>query len=101
MELGLAGRRALVTGAGKGIGRSAVQAPHAAGVQVVAVSPSRADLGSLVASVPGWSPCVWTWLTGRPPSGHWAVGPVDLLVSNAAWRCCGPSWRSPRKHPST
>ncbi|XP_032285450.1 L-xylulose reductase isoform X2 [Phoca vitulina] len=48
MELGLAGRRALVTGAGKGIGRGTVQALHAAGVQVVAVSRTRADLDSLV-----------------------------------------------------
>lgn len=51
MELGLAGRRALVTGAGKGIGRSTVRALHAAGVQVVAVSRTRADLDSLVREV--------------------------------------------------
>ncbi|XP_042823252.1 L-xylulose reductase isoform X4 [Panthera tigris] len=48
MDLGLAGRRALVTGAGKGIGRGTVKALHAAGVQVVALSRTRADLDSLV-----------------------------------------------------
>ncbi|XP_060027712.1 L-xylulose reductase isoform X2 [Erinaceus europaeus] len=47
MEQGIAGRRALVTGAGKGIGRRTVQALHEAGARVVAVSRSRADLDSL------------------------------------------------------
>ncbi|XP_026936873.1 L-xylulose reductase isoform X4 [Orcinus orca] len=85
MELSLAGRRALVTGAGKGIGRSTVQALHAAGAQVVAVSRTQADLDSLVRECPGVEPvCVdlgdWE-ATERALGG---VGPVDLLVNNAA-----------------
>ncbi|XP_006886195.1 PREDICTED: L-xylulose reductase [Elephantulus edwardii] len=85
MELGLAGRRALVTGAGKGIGRSVVRALHAAGVHVVALSRTRADLDSLVRECPGVEPlCVdladWE-ATERALSG---IGPVDLLVNNAA-----------------
>ncbi|XP_066090869.1 L-xylulose reductase isoform X1 [Saccopteryx bilineata] len=85
MELGLAGRRALVTGAGKGIGRSTVQALHAAGVQVVAVSRTQSDLDSLVRECPGVKPvCVdlgdWE-ATERALAG---VGPIDLLVNNAA-----------------
>ncbi|XP_053424213.1 L-xylulose reductase isoform X2 [Nycticebus coucang] len=84
MELGLAGRRVLVTGAGKGIGRSTVQALHAAGARVVAVSRTQADLDSLVRECPGIEPvCV--------DLGNWeateqvlsSVGPVDLLVNNA------------------
>lgn len=51
MELRLAGLRALVTGAGKGIGRSTVKALHAAGVQVVSVSRTQSDLDSLVLEV--------------------------------------------------
>uniref|UniRef100_H0WCF4 Dicarbonyl and L-xylulose reductase n=1 Tax=Cavia porcellus TaxID=10141 RepID=H0WCF4_CAVPO len=85
MELGLAGRRALVTGAGKGIGRSTVQALCAAGVRVVAVSRTQADLDSLVGECPGVEPvCVdladWE-ATERALS---SMGPVDLLVNNAA-----------------
>ncbi|XP_030894803.1 L-xylulose reductase isoform X1 [Leptonychotes weddellii] len=84
MELGLAGRRALVTGAGKGIGRGTVQALHAAGVQVVAVSRTRADLDSLVRECPGVEPvCVdlGDWEATERALGN--VGPVDLLVNNA------------------
>ncbi|KAB1265954.1 L-xylulose reductase [Camelus dromedarius] len=84
MDLGLAGRRALVTGAGKGIGRGTVQALHAVGAQVVAVSRTEADLDSLVRECPGVEPvCVdlgdWE-ATERALEG---VGPVDLLVNNA------------------
>ncbi|XP_012632688.1 L-xylulose reductase [Microcebus murinus] len=84
MDLGLAGRRALVTGAGKGIGRATVQALHAAGARVVAVSRTQADLDSLVRECPGVEPvCVdlGNWeATERALS---SVGPVDLLVNNA------------------
>ncbi|KAM5309100.1 uncharacterized protein AAES06_024188 isoform 2-T2 [Glossophaga mutica] len=85
MELGLAGRRALVTGAGKGIGRSTVRALHAAGVEVVAVSRTQGDLDSLVRECPGVKPvCVdlGDWAATERALG--GVGPVDLLVNNAA-----------------
>ncbi|XP_037666660.1 L-xylulose reductase isoform X1 [Choloepus didactylus] len=85
MEPGLAGRRALVTGAGKGIGRSTVRALHKAGAQVVAVSRTRADLDSLALECPGVEPvCVdlGDWEATERALGD--VGPVDLLVNNAA-----------------
>nr|XP_039331696.1 L-xylulose reductase isoform X2 [Saimiri boliviensis boliviensis] len=84
MELGLAGRRALVTGAGKGIGRGTVQALHAAGARVVAVSRTQADLDSLLRECPGIDPvCVdlSDWEATERALGN--VGPVDLLVNNA------------------
>ncbi|EDM06892.1 dicarbonyl L-xylulose reductase, isoform CRA_a [Rattus norvegicus] len=85
MDLGLAGRRALVTGAGKGIGRSTVLALQAAGAQVVAVSRTREDLDSLVRECPGVEPvCVdlADWEATEQALSN--VGPVDLLVNNAA-----------------
>lgn len=85
MELGLKGRRALVTGAGKGIGRHTVKALHAAGVQVVSVSRTQSDLDSLVRECPGVEPvCVdlGDWEATERALGN--VGPVDLLVNNAA-----------------
>ncbi|XP_007957754.1 L-xylulose reductase [Orycteropus afer afer] len=85
MELGLAGRRALVTGAGKGIGRSTVQALHAAGAQVVAVSRTQADLDSLVRECPGINTvCVDLGDWEATEQALHGVGPVDLLVNNAA-----------------
>nr|AAH12247.1 Dcxr protein [Mus musculus] len=85
MDLGLAGRRALVTGAGKGIGRSTVLALKAAGAQVVAVSRTREDLDDLVRECPGVEPvCVdlADWEATEQALSN--VGPVDLLVNNAA-----------------
>ncbi|XP_048220966.1 L-xylulose reductase [Perognathus longimembris pacificus] len=84
MDLGLQGRRALVTGAGKGIGRSTVRALHALGVRVVAVSRTQADLDTLVRECPGVeSVCVdlACWEDTERALGR--VGPVDLLVNNA------------------
>lgn len=100
MELGLAGRRALVTGAGKGgpaagarggrraergapalsrfpagIGRSTVRALHAAGAQVVAVSRTQGDLDSLVREVRG---------RGDPPCGQRAASRAHSAGSRAA-----------------
>lgn len=85
MDLRLAGRRALVTGAGKGIGRSTVKALHAAGARVVAVSRTQADLDSLVRECPGTETvCVDLADWEATEQALRGVGPVDLLVNNAA-----------------
>nr|XP_012308196.2 L-xylulose reductase [Aotus nancymaae] len=68
-----------------GIGRGTVQALHAAGARVVAVSRTQADLDSLVRECPGIDPvCVdlSDWEATERALG--SVGPVDLLVNNAA-----------------
>nr|XP_054112618.1 L-xylulose reductase isoform X2 [Callithrix jacchus] len=85
------GRRRRGHGAGArgsssaGIGRGTVQALHAAGARVVAVSRTQADLDSLVRECPGIDPvCVdlSDWEATERALG--SVGPVDLLVNNAA-----------------
>ncbi|XP_008826490.1 carbonyl reductase [NADPH] 2 isoform X2 [Nannospalax galili] len=85
MKLSFSGLRALVTGAGKGIGRDTVKALHASGAKVVAVTRTNADLVSLARECPGIeSICVdlGDWEATEQALG--GVGPVDLLVNNAA-----------------
>ncbi|XP_059804559.1 L-xylulose reductase-like [Hypanus sabinus] len=85
MELSFAGKRALVTGAGKGIGRAIAKALLACGAEVIAVTRTQSDLDSLVQECP-------KMLTICVDLGNWEatenalkdVGPVDLLVNNAA-----------------
>jgi NAD(P)-dependent dehydrogenase (short-subunit alcohol dehydrogenase family) len=87
MDLGLAGKRALVTGASKGIGLAVARAMAAEGVHVVAGSrQSSAELKELVsrgeatdvqvdlASETGPSQLVEAALAG---------GPLDILINNA------------------
>ncbi|CAO2646433.1 Carbonyl reductase [NADPH] 2 [Lemmus lemmus] len=85
MKLNFSGLRALVTGAGKGIGRETVKALHASGAKVVAVTRTNADLVSLSKECPGIEPvCVdlGDWEATEKALG--SIGPVDLLVNNAA-----------------
>ncbi|XP_063309471.1 L-xylulose reductase [Pelobates fuscus] len=84
MEISFAGRRALVTGAGKGIGRDTVTALRAAGAQVIALSRSPEDLESLSRECPGVETiCVDLADWSATEAALSSVGPVDLLVNNA------------------
>ncbi|KAM4664089.1 L-xylulose reductase [Discoglossus pictus] len=85
MEINFTGRRALVTGAGKGIGRETVRALRAAGAEVVALSRSAEDLESLAKECPGiQTVCVDLGDWSATNVALSSVGPVDLLVNNAA-----------------
>ena len=55
MNLGIENRRALVTGAGRGLGRAIAQALAREGVKVFCVSRTQADIDALVTSLGGHS----------------------------------------------
>ncbi|KAM4624619.1 L-xylulose reductase [Polymixia lowei] len=85
MEISFAGKRALVTGAGKGIGRATVLALAHCGAEVTAVTRTRTDLDSLVLECPSITPvCVDLADWEATDTALRDVGPVDLLVNNAA-----------------
>jgi NAD(P)-dependent dehydrogenase (short-subunit alcohol dehydrogenase family) len=80
----LAGRHAVVTGAGRGLGRAITLALVAEGARVTAVARTRADLETLAAQAPGQI----TALVGdvQDASLHDAIAAMtdlDILVNNA------------------
>ncbi|XP_072522837.1 L-xylulose reductase [Salminus brasiliensis] len=84
MEITFSGKRALVTGAGKGIGRATALALARCGAEVTAVTRTKADLESLVLECPSIRPvCVDLSDWGATAEALKDVGPVDLLVNNA------------------
>ena len=70
MEFGLEGKRALVTGAGRGIGRSIAQCLAREGAHVAVVSRTASDIEKLVAEM------------GGAALGHCGV-PMDLVPEGA------------------
>lgn len=85
MEINFSGRKALVTGAGKGIGRETVKALQNGGAQVVAVSRTQADLDSLALECPGIETiCVDLASWKETEEALKGIGAVELLVNNAA-----------------
>jgi NAD(P)-dependent dehydrogenase (short-subunit alcohol dehydrogenase family) len=77
------GQRALVTGAGKGIGRTTACLLHKEGADVVAVSRSADDLASLKAEI-GCETIVCDLAdTDAARQAAIRAQPIDLLVNNA------------------
>ncbi|XP_064613896.1 L-xylulose reductase-like [Liolophura sinensis] len=84
MEIRFDGKRALVTGAGKGIGRGLVESLVKCGAETYALSRTQADLESLKAEIPSVHTVqvdLMNWEETRKAVQN--IGPVDLLVNNA------------------
>ncbi|NXF89056.1 DER reductase, partial [Eubucco bourcierii] len=82
--LSFRGRRALVTGAGKGIGRAVAVALSKAGAQVTALSRTAADLESLARECPEIKVlCLDLADWDATEKAVSAAGPFELLVNNA------------------
>lgn len=79
----VAGKRVLVTGAGKGIGRTTAKLLAERGAEVVALSRSAADLESLSAEIGCETiTCDLADLAATRAAAERAL-PIDLLVNNA------------------
>lgn len=79
-----AGKRALVTGAGKGIGRETAKMLAARGADVVALSRAQSDLDSLRAEIGCSTIAVDLADRGAAMARVREMLPVQLLVNNAA-----------------
>lgn len=83
MKIDFNGKRALVTGAGKGIGREIAKTLAACGATVVALSRSQADLDSLGRDIGSESIAVDLADAQATRLAAEKAGPIDLLVNNA------------------
>ncbi|XP_052069809.1 D-erythrulose reductase-like [Mytilus californianus] len=84
MEIKLDGKKALVTGAGKGIGRAIAKKLVECGAETYALSRTQADLDTLKKEVPSMHVIqidLQEWDKSRETIAK--IGPVDLLVNNA------------------
>ncbi|MFV0358159.1 SDR family oxidoreductase [Tropicimonas sp.] len=89
MDLGIAGKRALVTGASKGLGRGCAEALAAAGVDLVVNARAAATLDAVASEIAARYGVSVTAVAADITSGDGrdrvldAAGQVDILVTNA------------------
>lgn len=85
MDLNLAGKVALVTGGGRGIGAACAQALHEAGARVIAVARTSEQLAQVAQSCPGME----TWVADVTDDAFFervrGLSRLDVLVNNAGF----------------
>jgi len=85
------GKRALVTGSGKGIGRELVKALVEAGAETYALSRTKSDLDELKKELPNIHIVVCDLMDrDETKNAVESCGVIDLLVNNAAIAECQP-----------
>jgi 3-oxoacyl-[acyl-carrier protein] reductase len=100
MDLGLKGRRALVCGGSKGIGRAAAHALAREGVAVTLVARSPEPLADAAAAIAGDTGAPVDWLAadlasaGGRAAALAACAAIDILVTNPGVRPTPASWSS-------
>jgi NAD(P)-dependent dehydrogenase (short-subunit alcohol dehydrogenase family) len=101
VALPLAGRHALVTGAGRGIGAAIAARLAAEGAKVTLVSRTRSQLEATAARLGAAAQCVCADIAdpqsvvGAFEQAVRSFGPVDILVNNAGQAQSGPLHRAP------
>lgn len=91
MEVKFSNKRALVTGAGRGIGRELAKKLVLCGAEVVALSKTQANLDTLKAEVPSiHTVCVDLADWDKTKKAVEELGNIDLLVNNAGYGIINP-----------
>lgn len=83
MTIDFTGKRALITGAGKGIGRDIAALMHELNATVIALSRTAADLESLAKEIPCETITCDLSDAEQARAGAQQAGDVDLLINNA------------------
>jgi NAD(P)-dependent dehydrogenase (short-subunit alcohol dehydrogenase family) len=98
LSVDLSGKTALVTGAGRGIGRACALALARCGARVIAVARTESDLASLAAEAPGETitPLVADVTSEAFPERIEALRSLDILVNNAGTNTPLPIAEVPR-----
>jgi 2-deoxy-D-gluconate 3-dehydrogenase len=96
----LTGQTALVTGAGKGIGRAVAVALAQAGADVVLHARRDADLDDVERQIKAAGRTAGRWILdladpARVEDAAAAIGPIDILVNNAGLIRRGPTAEQP------